>query len=177
MPGLIAPLRVGDQQWMDASFVNSFILRQILRECTADEVWTIATSAAETVFTQAPRKRYPHWRAVADRSLRLNQAHDVWLGLRAAEQLSAAAAAHRHVRAQLADRLAGSIANPILRDRVRERLTHIFDQSAFPLKRERGPIVYTITPSQLLEGSSWRFRRDEIEAALKLGYQDARAIS
>ena len=174
MPGLIAPLRVHDQQWMDASLVNSFILRQILRECAADEVWAIATSAAETVVTQAARKRYPHWRAVADRALRLNQAHDVWLGLRAADQLSAAAAAHRHVWLQLPDRLANLIVDPILRERVRDRANRLFEQSTFSMKRNRGPIVYAVTPSQPLAGSLWRFRRNEIEAALKLGLQDAK---
>lgn len=174
LPGLMAPLRVHDQQWLDASFVNSFSLRQILRECAADEVWAIATSAAEPIVTQAPRRRYPHWRAVADRALRLNQAHDVWLGLRAADQLTAAAAAQRHVRSQLPDRVAGLIEDPIVRERVRDRLNHLFEQSTFTMNRDRGPIVHALTPSRPLAGSLWRFRRHEIATALELGYQDAK---
>jgi hypothetical protein len=138
-------------------------------------VWAIATSPIETVVTNAPRRRYPHWRAVAGRALQLNQAHDVWSGLIEARQLSAAIAAHQHVRAQLPDRLAGSIADPIVREQVRERITRIFDQSTFPLKR-RGPIVQAVTPSRLLTTSTWRFRRNEIDAAQQLGYQDARAL-
>lgn len=175
IPGLMAPLRVQGQPWLDASFTNSFILRQILRTDAAEEVWTIATSPAETVVTHAPRRRYLHWRAVADRALRLNQAHDVWLGLRAADQLSAAAAAHRHVRTQLPDRLASLVADPTQREQLRERLNLIFEQSAFPLQRARGPVVRAVTPSRPLNSSLWRFRRHEIAAALNLGYQDAKA--
>ena len=174
MPGVMAPLRVHNQPWLDASFVNSFNLRQILRGSAVDEVWAIATSSAETVVTQAPRQRYLHWRAVADRALRLNQAHDVWRGLRAADQLSAAAAAQRHVRSQLPDRVAGLIEDPIVRERVRDRLNRLFEQSTFTMNRDRGPIVHAVTPSRPLAGSLWRFRRHEIEAALELGYQDAK---
>lgn len=175
VPGLTAPLRVHHQPWTDASYIDSFILRQIVREDTADEVWAIATSPIESVFAQAPRQRYPHWRAVAARSLQLNQAHDVWQGLSEARQLSAAAAAHQHVRAQLPDRVASKIADPILRERVRERLIHVLDQSAFPLKA-RAPIVHALTPSRLLTSSLWRFRHSEIVAAQQLGYRDARVL-
>ncbi len=175
-PGLTTPLRVRNQQWVDASYVNSFMLRLIMRECAADEVWAIATSAPEAVFADAPRRRYPNWRSVAARGLQLNQAHDVWSGLREARQLSAAAAAHQHVRAQLSDRLTTSIADPVLRERLRERIAHVFDRSKFPMK-QRAPNVHAVTPSRLLTASTWRFRRDEIEAAQQLGYQDARELS
>lgn len=176
VPGLTALLSVRHQQWVDASFVNSFMLRAIVRKCAVDEVWAIATSPIKSVVIQAPHQRYPHWRAVAARGLQLNQAHDVWSGLSEARQLSAAATAHQHVRAQLPDRLAGSITDPIVRERVRERVARIFDQSTFPMKRDRGPIVHAITPSRLLTTSTWRFRRSDIEAAQQLGYQDARAL-
>jgi predicted acylesterase/phospholipase RssA len=175
VPGLIVPLRVHHQHWTDASYINSFMLRQIVRECGVDEVWAIATSATEAVFAQAPRQRYSHWRAVAARGLQLNQAHDVWQGLSEARQLSTAATAQQHVRAQLPDRLAGSIADPVLREQLRKRLTRVFDQSTFPLK-SRGPIIHAVTPSRLLTSSAWRFRRSEIVAAQQLGYQDARAL-
>lgn len=176
VPGLTAPLRVHHQQWTDASYNNSFMLRQIVHEGAADEIWAIAASANETVFAQAPRRRYSHWRAVAARGLQLNQAHDVWRGLRDARQLSAAVAAHQHVRAQLPDRVAGSIADPVLRERVRERLTRVFDQSSFPMK-SRAPIIHALTPSKLIAASTWRFRRDEIDAAQQLGYRDAGALA
>ena len=176
VPGLTAPLRVHHQQWTDASYINSFMLRQIVREGAADEVWAIATSATETVFAQAPRQRYSHWRAVAARGLQLNQAHDVWRGLREARQLSAAAAAHQHVRAQLPDRVAGAIADPVLRERLRERLTRVFDQSSFPMK-SHAPSVHALTPSKLIATSTCRFRRDEIDAAQQLGYHDAGALA
>jgi predicted acylesterase/phospholipase RssA len=175
VPGLTAPLRVHHQHWTDASYINSFMLRQIVREDAADEVWAIATSPIESVFAQAPRQRYPHWRAVAARSLQLNQAHDVWQGLSEARQLSAAAAAHQHVRGQLPDRVVSKIADPILRERVRERLTHVLDQSTFPLK-SHAPIVHALTPSRLLTSSMWRFRHSEIVAAQQLGYRDAKAL-
>ncbi len=148
----------------------------IVRACVADEVWAIATSGTEAVFADAPRQRYPHWRSVAARGLQLNQAHDVWSGLREARQISATAAAHQYVRAQLPDRLTASIADPVLRERVRERITHVFDRSNFPMK-QRAPSVHAVTPSRLLTASTWRFRRSEIDAAQQLGYQDARALS
>ena len=180
VPGLTAPLRVHHQQWTDASYINSFMLRQIVREGAADEVWAIAASATETVFAQAPRRPYSHWRAVAARGLQLNQAHDVWRGLREANQLSAAAAAHQHVRAQLPDRVAGSIADPVLREQLREqlreRLTRVFDQSSFPMK-SHALIIHALTPSKLISASTWRFRRDEILAAQQLGYRDAGALA
>lgn len=176
VPGLTAPLRVRHQHWTDASYVNSFMLRHIVRAGTADEVWAIAASSSETVVAQAPRRRYATWRAVAARGLQLNQAHDVWRGLSEARQLSAAAQAHQTVRAQLPDRLADKISDPILRERVRERLTRVFDQSTFPLT-SRAPIVHTLTPSRLLPASTWRFRRADIDAAQQLGYLDAPGVS
>ncbi len=176
VPSLTAPLRVHHQQWTDASYINSFMLRQIVREGAADDVWAIATSPIEAVVAQAPRQRYSHWRAVAARGLQLNQAHDVWQGLSEARQLSAAAAAQQHVQAQLPDRVAGSIADPVLRERVRERLTRVFERSTLPLK-SRVPIVHAVTPSRLLTASAWRFRRDEIDAAQQLGYHDAGALA
>lgn len=175
IPGLMAPLRVRHQQWVDASFVNSFTLRAIVREYAVEEVWAIATSPTEAVVTHSPRQRYPHWRAVADRGLRLNQAHDVWAGLRAADQLSKAAGAHRYVQSQLPDRLAGLIIDPVAREQMRDRVQRIFDQSTFALKRDCGSSIHAITPSRLLDGSLWRFRRPDINAALQLGYQDAMA--
>jgi len=135
-------------------------------------VWAIATSSIKTVLAQAPRQRYSHWRAVAARGLQLNQAHDVWRGLSEARQLSAAAQAHQFVRAQLPDRLAEKISDPILRERVRERITRVFDQTTFPLK-SRAPIVHPLTPSRLLTASTWRFQRADIDAAQQLGYRDA----
>ncbi|MBP7689214.1 MAG: patatin-like phospholipase family protein [Thermoflexales bacterium] len=175
-PGLAAPLRVHHQQWTDASYVNSFILRSIVRGGEVDDVWAIATSATESVTAQAPRQRYAHWRAVAARGLQLNQAHDVWQGLSEARQISAAAAAHQHVRAQLPDRVAGQISDPVLHERVRQRLTRVFDQSAFPIK-SRAPNVHALTPSRLIAASTWRFRHDEIQAAQQLGYHDAQALA
>ncbi len=172
VPGLTAPLRVHHQQWTDASYVNSFMLRHLVRDGAADEVWAIATSSTETVVAQAPRRRYATWRAVAARGLQLNQAHDVWRGLSEARQLSAAAQAHQFVRAQLPDRLAEKISDPILRERVRERITRVFDQTTFPLK-SRAPIVHPLTPSRLLTASTWRFHRADIDAAQQLGYRDA----
>lgn len=176
VPGLTAPLRVHHQQWTDASYVNSFMLRSIVRGGEVDDVWAIATSATEAVTAQAPRQRYAHWRAVAARGLQLNQAHDVWQGLSEARQISAAAAAHQHVRAQLPDRVAEKISDPFLQERVRQRLTHVFDQSAFPIK-SCVPIVHALTPSRLLTTSMWRFRRDEIDAAQQLGYRDAQRLT
>lgn len=177
IPGLMAPLRVRDQQWVDASYTNSFILRQVLRETTADDVWTIATSPAEPVVVQAPPRRYPHWRAVTDRALRLNQAHDVWLGLRAADQLSAAAVAHCHVRSQLPDRLANLVEDPRRREQLRAHVNDLFAQSTIPLPRTQGPTVHVITPSRPLTSSLWRFRQHEVAVALRLGYQDAKAAT
>lgn len=176
VPGLTKPLHVHHQQWTDASYVNSFILRSIVRESEVDDVWAIATSATGSVIAQAPRQRYAHWRAVAARGLQLNQAHDVWQGLSEARQISAAAAAHQHVRAQLPDRVAEKISDPFLRERVRQRLTRVFDQSAFPIK-SRVPIVYALTPSRIIAASAWRFRHDEIEAAQQLGYHDAQRLT
>jgi hypothetical protein len=71
--------------------------------------------------------------------------------------------------------VAGSIADPVLRERVRERLAHVLDQSTFPLKA-RAPIVHALTPSRLLTSSTWRFRHSEIVAAQQLGHRDAKAL-
>ncbi len=176
LPGLTPPLEQHNSgadrpQWVDGTLVNSFILPTLL-QLPVTEVWAVAATLPQ-LASNSPRL-YPHWRAIAGRALQLNQAQDVQLGLAAAQQLVAAAAAHQHVSRLLPEQVVERIPDAATKAIVQQRLSQVYGQSMFPCLH--APTVHCLTPSQELTYPLWRFRASDLRAAQALGYADAQAF-
>lgn len=170
-PGISPPVRHRGQQLVEGTLVNGFLMREMLRR-PIDEIIAIAA----TLGPEAPTRRFRTWRAVMERALAMNQAHDVRDGLAEAEAVAAAAASFRSISQTLPERLAGRVGNPLLQNELREKVAAIYESSDFPLRRAAGPTVVAITPTRTLSYPLWRFDRGQLQAARSLGYEDARRI-
>jgi predicted acylesterase/phospholipase RssA len=168
--GIFPPMLYQNQQLAGGTFINSFMLHTLLQQ-TIEEVIAVAV-AAQRGFHD--RRRYTTWPVLFERALAMNLAHDIWGAFDEGEKVSAAAAAFRHVSERLPARLAERIADPTVREQLLSKITDIYCNSLYPLKRTAGPIVRPITPSHDLGYPMWRFRSKELAAARALGYRDAR---
>jgi predicted acylesterase/phospholipase RssA len=168
--GILPPVLYQNQQLASGAFINSFILHTVLQQAV-EEVIAVAAAAQRGLHN---RRRYMTWPVLFERALAMNLAHDVWGAFDEGEKVSAAATAFRHVSAQLPTRLAERVADPTVREQLVSKITDIYCNSLYPLKRAAGPILKPITPSRDLGYPMWRFRSEELAAAKALGYRDAR---
>ena len=164
-PGLIPPMPHRGRQLVEGTLVSSFLLHRVL-EHPVEEI--VAVAAAICPGREQSR-RYATWRAVLERALAMNQAHDVWEALEDAEKITSAAVAFRHVSENVPQRLTQRVPDPMLRQRLETRLSEIYDKSEFPLQRASGPSVRSITPSRDLTYPLWRFSHRALTAANDLG--------
>ena len=179
LPGLVSPM-IADEteenqahQWVDGTFINSFIIQTVMPK--VDVCWAIAAAAPELAHDQ-PVQRYAHWRAILTRSLQLNQAQDVRLGSKFAQQFIAAADAYKQV-SELVPALAElHVSDPVKKSQLQNELAAIYQQSDFPYKFPQTPKFYFLTPSQDLDFPLWRFKRKAMEDARALGGRDARVF-
>ncbi len=170
--GIFPPVLYHRQQLADATFINSFLLPTVLQQ-PVEEVIAVAVAIQRGLHTQ---RRYKTWPVIFERALHMNLAHDVWGAFDEGEKVSGAAAAFRHVSTQLPARLGEHIANPAQREQLLNKVSTIYRNSSYPLKRTKGPFVMTITPSRDLDYPLWRFRSRDLADAKALGYQDARTV-
>ncbi len=170
-PGLLPPVRHRGRQLAEGSMIDSVPLRPVL-DLDVEEIVVVAVRLGPN---QDPVRRYRTWPGVAVRALAMNQSHDVTAGLQVARERAAAAEAHRRIGGELPERLAALAGDPETGTRLREAVADVFARSTYPLRRSRGPVVRAVTPSRDLGYPLWRFRRRDLEAAMDLGYGDARA--
>ena len=180
LPGLAAPLRKDSAQWTDATMVESFMLRALLRHPVA-ELWVVAATlpqpGAATNKDAIARRGKRNWRATVSRGLHLNQAQDVRDGLDYAHEALAAAAAYHGAHADLSQALRQQVDDAELRGRLEQQLQRIVTASSFPWKGTTATTVQLLTPSFPLQFPLWRFRAREIRGAMTLGYTDAQALT
>jgi NTE family protein len=169
-PGLLPPVVHRGRQLAEGTMISGFLLPSVVR---ADVEEVVAVGAAIRPG-RAPARRYRTWRAVLQRALTMNQAHDVLDGLRDADTVAAAAAAFRRLEAELPGRAAAAVGDPATSDAVRDALDQVYRSSRFPLRRAAGPVVHAITPSIDLDYPMWRFRGADLAWARALGHRDAR---
>jgi predicted acylesterase/phospholipase RssA len=170
--GLFPPVLYQHQQLADATFINSFMLPTVLQQ-PIEEVIAVAVAIQRGVHSQ---RRYKTWPAIFERALYMNLAHDVRGALDEGERVSGAAEAFRHVSSQLPARLGEHITNAAQREQLLHKVSGIYCNSSYPLKRTKGPLIKIITPSRDLDYPLWRFRSRDLASAKALGYQDARVV-
>lgn len=169
-PGLLPPVVYRGRQLAEGTIISNFMLPAVLRS-DVEEIVAVGVAMRPG---RAPARQYRTWRAVLDRALAMNQAHDVWSALREAETVATAAEAFRRLQTDLPRRAAGPVQDTEARERLRDALDQVYAHSRFPLRREAGPVVHTITPSIDLDYPMWRFRRGDLARARALGHRDAR---
>ncbi len=168
--GIYPPVLYHQQQLADATFINSFLLPTILQQ-PVEEVIAVAVAIQRGSRTQRP---YKTWPIVFERALQMNLAHDVWSAFDEADKVSGGAAAFRHVSTQLPARLGEHIVDPVLREQLLNKVSAVYCNSSYSLKRAKELLIRTITPSRALDYPLWRFSAKDLTAAKVLGYQDAR---
>jgi predicted acylesterase/phospholipase RssA len=168
-PGLCPPVKHRGEQLVEGTFIHGFLLEAVAQR-ELDEIYAIAACLPEQ---ETDVRLYPHVRAVLERSVAMNQAHDVREGFASARDITACIEAYAKVN-KLPDALAAQVDDPALREQVLARAREVLERSRFPLKRGRTPVTHAITPSKRLDYPLWRFRRRELSAAQALGYADAR---
>lgn len=178
LPGLAAPLREDSAQWVDATMVESFMMRALLRHPLAD-LWVVAATLPQSDAAQhndvSLRRGKRNWRATTSRVLHLNQMQHVRDGLDYAQEAFAAAAAYQGAHADLSRALDEQVNDAELRERVQQQLQRVVTASSFPWKQTTATTVQLLTPSFPLQFPLWRFRARDLRGAMTLGYTDAQA--
>lgn len=169
-PGLIPPVLDGQAQRAEGTVISSFLLREVVRE-HIDEVVAIA---AGLPASGGQIRHYTTWRAVLERALAMNLAHDVDDAAEHVGLMSAALQAVQRIAATLPKAVGAEIRDTELRTRLTERFARIFERSPSAELARVAP-VRVIRPSSELGYPLWRFRRSDLAAAQRLGDADARA--
>lgn len=158
-PGLLAPLRHGDRLLAEATVIDSVPYAAIPTDPAPERVVGVLAGMPVDV---GPQRRYTTWPAVATRSAEINLAND----RRRATTLAAEASGWRAdcdaLIADLTD-LAADDADLAAR----------FGDAVEPLRGEAPPEFVWITPSQRLGYPLWRWPGRGLEAARRLGRDDA----
>jgi predicted acylesterase/phospholipase RssA len=162
-PAAVAPVEHGGRQLAEGTFVESFLLRDVL-DRGPEEVVAIAVASAR----DARERRYRTWRAVSDRAMAMNLDHDVRSSVEHAERVRAAARARERLRGDLVALVAERVPDASLAGGLRDRIGDVYGDA-------RPPSVTVISPSQSLGYPMWRFPRAAMRAAAELGHRDASA--
>ena len=170
-PGLCPPVPYGDHQLVEGTLVQSILLRTVLDQ-PIDEIVVVAPALPE----RSGNRRYRTWRAVGERALAMNQTRDVRDGIAAGERAAAAADAFRTITGTLPERLAARVSDGAMKQTLHDRVAAVYASSPFPLRRESGPRLVVITPSDEVAFPPWSFKRDQLRALRDLGYDDARRV-
>ena len=171
-PGLVRPIRHGRQLLAEATLVESVPMAAVADPDGAggQQVGEIVAVLTGLPIDGGERRRYSTWRAVAERSVAMNLAHDA----RRAVENHAADAAFATGGATVAtavNALADTLADRELAGQLRSRLT----AAVAPLEGRAVPQLTAIVPTRELGYPLWRFRRPDLAAARALGCADAEA--
>jgi predicted acylesterase/phospholipase RssA len=167
-PGLLRPHRWGDRLLAEATLIESVPLAAIPTDDPPARV--VGVLAGMPLTDDGSQRQYRTWRAVADRALEVNLAHD---SRRAIERTAEASRWHADataVAAELATIAAGDS------DGDGELIAQLH-QAVAPLAEPDPPTFVWISPSARLGYPLWRFPSEQVRAARQLGHDDASRVS
>jgi predicted acylesterase/phospholipase RssA len=176
VPGCTRPLVHGDMQLVEGTFINSFLVSEVLAEYPAEDVYAVAALPAGRRPGEEAPVSYSNWREIMRRSLQLNLSRDVRVGLEKAEEIIAAARAHARVGEKLEKAFAEQIEDEAVRDALETALSKTRQNGAFPYRGETPPELYKITTSRPIQFPMWRFKENDIRQLMDTGYDDAVSI-
>lgn len=174
-PICMPPIERGEWQLVEGTFVNSFLIGEVLAAHPADEVFAVASMPPGENPSDEPPEVYSNWRQVLLRGLQLNLSRDVWAGTREAENMIAAARARAGVGEQLQEALNVHIESAEVREELADALQRKRAESHFPYQWETIPEFYKILTSRPVDFPMWRFNQKQLRRLMETGYQDAAA--
>jgi len=163
--GITPPLSWRGTQLAEGTFANSLLVGPALAT-PAEQVLVVAPVGGAA---PSPGHAYRTWRAVLERALALDQSADARRGAELAAATGAAAEAFRRV-SRLTDTLP-ALAPDAVREQLATDLAAAGVASRFPLRRSSGPRTVALTPD--LPYPMWRFRAEELRAAVRRGAREA----
>lgn len=176
VPGCTSPMRYGQWQLVEGTFINSFLVSQVLAKYPVDELYAVAALPPGRQPAVEPPEIYSNWREVMRRSLQLNLSRDIWAGNEQAEKIIAAARAHTQIGEQLQEAVSSHIADPDVQEKLTRALRKKHDTSDFPYRWETIPDLYKVVTSRPIIFPMWRFQQKHLRALMETGYQDAAAV-
>jgi predicted acylesterase/phospholipase RssA len=175
-PGLLAPVAHGGRDLAEATVVDAVPLRAVT-DGALPGVGPVDEVVAVLATPLAGRRRYDTWRAVADRAVAVNLAHDADAAVDDATRDAAAAGAFDRVDRDLGPALAALVDDPQVRDRLVATVAgrRAAAAAAHP-GRPRPPRLHVVRPTEPLDFPLWRFRDADVTDAFLHGHAAARAV-
>jgi predicted acylesterase/phospholipase RssA len=166
-PGLLAPRRSGDRLLAEATLIESVPVAAIPVGDPPERV--VGVLAGMPLTDAGSRRRYRTWRAVADRALEVNLAHDSRRAIERTAEASRWSADAAGVAAELATIAAD--------DGDDAELGTEFQRAAASLAEQAPPTFVWISPSKFLGYPLWRFPAALLREARQLGHDDASRVT
>jgi predicted acylesterase/phospholipase RssA len=162
-PGLLAPGRAGDRLLAEATLIESVPVAAIPVDDPPERV--VGVLAGIPLTDETSLRQYRTWRAVADRALAVNLAHDSRRAIERTAEASRWSADARAVAAELATIAGGE-----------GELANEFQHAVAPLAEPAPPTFVWISPSKGLGYPLWRFPTALLREARQLGHGDAARV-
>ena len=168
-PGLLAPRRSGDRLLAEATLIESVPVAAIPVDDPPERVVGVLAGIPLTdipLTDDGSRRQYRTWRAVADRALEVNLAHDSRRAIERTAEASRWSADATAVAAELATIAGGD-----------GELANGFQHAVAPLAEPAPPTFVWISPSRGLGYPLWRFPTALLREARQLGHDDASRVN